>query len=188
MDTTLDFLDNIKPLPKGLKKLLNEKLVRETFFKKELLIREGFVSGKMWFVHKGLIGRQFETNEVTGYIGFTRENELLITPEFIDQLAQKETLVAIEESLCYSLTYNSFQYVLQCYPEFNHYLRIHAEAEYKKINAIIRACYRQSPSAKYQYILTHEPWMLQRLTLKEIAMYIGVNNAVLSRVRANINK
>lgn len=40
-----------------------------------------------------------------------------------------------------------------------------------------------SPAERYQYIADHHPWLIQRVSLTQLATYLGISRETLSRIR-----
>ena len=151
----------------------------------EFFLKEGEVCHYIGFVTKGLL-RSFIyddcANEITS--DFFPENSLIISfDSFNNRVPSKENIKAIEDSDLMVISYEKQKALYGKIPAWN--LICRDLADYKSREMIERANRFQmmSASERYQNFCMEHPDILQRTTLGNIASYIGVDIATLSRIR-----
>ena len=105
---------------------------------------------------------------------------------FNNQLPSRENIISIEECDLLVITFDSFQKLIQKVPVWK---QIAKDTDQYKFNQEMNRSIRfQTLSAKERYLQLMEkhPELIQRVALKHIASYIGVDIATLSRLRKKI--
>ena len=183
------YLNQIAPLSPEVVKEIDENTFPFSIEKRKLLLKPGSVADHFYFIVKGVIhgfikedGKQITTwineeNEIVGSIRTLGTNNLC--QEYLQALENCE-LVAIPLDFTESL-FNK-------YPETNVIGRRLWEYNYR--GAEERAYISRIPSAekKYLHFLKTQPNLLNRISLKYIASYLGMTLETLCRIRARQNK
>lgn len=151
----------------------------------EFFLKEGEVCNFIGFVIKGLLRSYIyddEANEITS--DFFPENTLIISfDSFNNRVPSKENIKAIEDSELMVISYEKQKELYDKIPAWN--LICRDLADFKSREMIERANRFQIMSAteRYHTFCDEHPDLLQRTTLGNIASYIGVDIATLSRIR-----
>jgi len=82
--------------------------------------------------------------------------------------------------------YDHMQYLYKTYPEFNVIGRVITERYLYMWEIEVYNLRKQKAEDRYKFIVNHFPHLLQRVPLKYLATYLGVNLETLSRVRAKL--
>ena len=80
------------------------------------------------------------------------------------------------------------QRLYRAYPVFNEIGRVITEQYLYMLEIEVYNLRKQKAEDRYRFILKHFPDLLQRVPLKYLATYLGVNLETLSRIRAKRNK
>jgi CRP-like cAMP-binding protein len=187
MDTSQLFnvLNNISILSTALRSQLNEYLIEEQFTKKHLLLKEGMVSQRIYFVKKGFVRAYYYKNGQKFTSWFMGENEIIISVfSFFSRKPAFENIELLEDSLLQSINWDQLQKLYTAFPEFNLTGRIITEQYYIKSEE--RSINLQTLSAKqsYENLLSTHPGILQKASLGQIASYLSIKQETLSRIRA----
>jgi len=158
--------------------------------KSELLISEGEICNKMWFITKGIIRYcQYDTdnNEKTTCFGW--ENYFCVPfSSYLNGTPSIESLIAIEKTEVAEISRDDFIFFIETVPGFSLMYRQLLEQAYlfsERHNYIL-----QNFPALERYralILEDAPGLLQRVPLLYIASYLGINPETLSRIRKKIS-
>jgi hypothetical protein len=95
-----------------------------------------------------------------------------------------ENIVALEDTVLVSLHYDHMQLLYNRHPVFNYIGRVITEKYLYLLEIEVFYLRKQKAEDKYQYILKYFPELLQRVPLKYLATYMGMNFETLSRIRA----
>jgi CRP-like cAMP-binding protein len=157
--------------------------------KRKLLLKPGSVADHFYFIVKGVIqgcikdeGKLITTwineeNEIVGSIRTLGTNEPC-----------REYLQALEDCELVAIPVAFTELAFDKYPETNIIARRLWEHNYR--GAEDRAYIGRISSAekKYKYFLERQPKLINRVSLKYIASYLGMTLETLSRVRGRQNK
>jgi CRP-like cAMP-binding protein len=186
--------DNIKNNINSLSKLTNDEMIiflshmeTKTIKQYDFYLKEGSVCKSVAFINKGLVriyyvknGKEYvrrflEKDEwVTDYAGF-----LLKTPSlcFIE---------ALEDTELFTLSFDNMQKLYSYSKSFEKFGRIIAEKVFIESNQRNVSLILNSSEELYLTLMKERPHLLNRIPLKYIASYIGVEPESLSRIRKRI--
>jgi CRP-like cAMP-binding protein len=170
---------------------LVEKLASFLFIKKikkkELLLREGEVNDRMFYVQKGLLRVYFindDGKEINTW--FVKEGEFVYAcHSFHFQIPSEEYIEAMEDSEIMSIKKETWLMLLRN----NHKLALFTVhelmaniAEFATQASVLRL---MTGEKKYEYLKTHKSDILERISQKHLASYLGVDTTYLSKIINN---
>ena len=187
MKNTLNFINTFDFLTEKEIVAFSEKLILKHFKKDDYLTKEGKYCSEICFLESGS-ARAFhnlEGKDITNWFVF---NNMPLTSyfSFVTKSPSKETIQFLEDTTLYSINYNELQ---KLYKEFHGIERLGREiAEFYFIWQEERTLSLQSLSAKkrYEKLLNQEAHLLQKVSLGQIASYLGITQESLSRIRKNV--
>ena len=140
---------------------------------------------KLYFIDSGLVrGYYFnEDKEITNW--FAQENEFATC--FYSFIASKpafENIQAIEDCVLTELSFSSLQNLYKTFPETERLGRIITENYYIKLEERILSLQFKTAKERYQKLMQKKPSLIQRVSLGQIASYLGITQETLSRIRA----
>ncbi len=154
----------------------------------EILEGYGQVTSNMYFVAEGCL-RLYEIdkkgNEITAYFAF--ENSFItVLPSFILQKPSLDFLVAHEPSEILTIRRDTFLALKEkhvafgiLYQKFVEFAAIHTQMR-------IYSFLGMEGIDKLKWVLEHEPKLLQRVSSKAVASYLGMTNSTLSKLKAKL--
>lgn len=155
---------------------------------KEYFLKEGKISDKIGVVQSGLL-RTFFFNENGDEITtqfFIPETLVISSVSFNRQIPSKENIITIEPSEIIVFTYNDMQELIKTVPAWQKVPL--AASEFKNRQKEKRIIELQTLSAKERYLnfLEKYPQICRSATVGQIASYLGIDIATLSRIRSKI--
>ena len=161
------------------------KMMHEKYCSKgEVLLKEGQVCNKYYFVYKGCIrsfglqdGKEinvkfyFEDDTACGFASFRSEEP----SEFY--------LVAVEDSIVYYATKAEAIPVLQGGSSFQMFLFRFFQQLFLTEEEHSNSFKLMSPEERYNFLLQNKPEYLQRIPLIHLAPYLGMSRETLTRIR-----
>jgi len=155
---------------------------------KEFFLNEGKVSDRIGVVSSGLLRTYFfdENGDEVSTQFFVPGTLVISNVSFNRQIPAKENIIAIEPSELIVFNYTGIQELIQKVPAW-HKVPI-ASAEYKNRQKEKRILEFQTMSAKQRYLnfLNKNPEVCRSATVGQIASYLGIDIATLSRIRSKI--
>ena len=158
----------------------------ESSKKNEILIAHNMTCEHLYFVNSGAL-RVFiikeDGQEWTRYVAF-EGMFISIMPSFIKQTSSLAALQSIDDSELLHISFNNFQKILNEFPEWEKYYREMLEKTYISSIRRIEDFISMNTKQLYNNCLKHNPQIIQRLSNKMLASYLGVSQETLSRIKS----
>ena len=167
----------------AFKKILKAKTIK----KNEHLLVEGDFCNYGIFIEKGCIRCYYSVDGVESTGNFFFENDWY--SDFESFLYGKPSMMNIEalEDCNFYLAYkDDFDKLVSEYPVFNNFLRIMMERTIKGLTGRNMSMSLLSHEDRYLRFIKHYPKVVERVSLKHIASYLGVKPESLSRIRTRL--
>ncbi len=181
----IDYFNSISPMPQELINDLLELTVIKEFKKDDFILKAGKVSNHTSWILKGLVRHYYlkDTEEIT--TKFLWEGAPITSVfSYYNRKKGNENIVALEDTTLASLHYDQMQYLYKTYPVFNAIGRVITEQYLYMLEIEVYNLRKSKAEDRYHFIVKHLPQLLQRVPLKYIATYLGMNLETLSRIRA----
>lgn len=187
MNTVIQHIQSIYPLPAPVLQELTGLLVAEELPKNHVLLREGRVEQKLYFIEKG-IARAYcyrEDKEITFWFG--AEGAVVFSyNSYVADRPGYETVELLEDSIVYSISHAEIRCLFDTHIELANWGRKLAEQELVKTESCFIGLQFQPATERYKNLLESNPQLIQRVQLGYIASYLGVTQVTLSRIRAEL--
>jgi CRP-like cAMP-binding protein len=181
----INTLNCINILSPALQDQIKQYLVEEEVSRKQLLLKEGQVSQRIYFIKKGFIRAYYYKDGEKFTSWFMGEGEIIISVySFFSRNPSFENIEVLEDAVLQSINWDQLQKLYSDFPEFNLTGRLITEQYY--IRSEERTVNLQTLSAKQRYegLLKTYPGILQKASLGQIASYLSIKQETLSRIRA----
>jgi CRP-like cAMP-binding protein len=156
---------------------------------KTVLLKEGEISKKMFFIKKGCLRMAFTHKGRDITFQFFFENQFVSSIEsFRSKQPSQFSIESLEPSIIYVISRADFEKVINEVPELKEimleilHMRI---AHYAKL---FLSFIRDTPCQRYIELLKNQPHIVQRIPQHYIASYLGITSVSLSRIRNKILK
>lgn len=180
----IDYFNSISLMPAELINDLQKYSVIKEYKKDEFILKADAVSNFASWIIKGLVRSYYlrDGEEIT--TKFLWEQATITSVfSFYSRKPGNEYIIALEDTVLASLSYDHMQYLYKTYPAFNVIGRVITEQYLYLLEIEVYNLRKQSAEDRYQFIVKHLPHLLQRVPLKHIATYLGMNYETLSRIR-----
>ncbi len=171
------------------KKLNNWEIFRPYFKQEEvpartILLQEGKVSRKMYFIEKGCL-RTWVNNdgkEITTQFFFEGDSVSSIE-SFRTNQPSLYSIETIEPCVLQTITQKEFQMVVEQSPEIKKRFEEHLFKRLFQAQQLFFSYLKNSPQQRYEDLITQYPHIVQRVPQHYIASYLGITSVSLSRIR-----
>ncbi len=156
--------------------------------KKEMILKEGEISGFEAFVTKGLF-KVYHTNEdaVEHILYFAMEGWWLADIDsFTHQHPSQLNIEAIEESEILVITKDSKEYAYSHIPGIEKLFRVMTQRSHVALQRRMIENLSIQSDKRYLNFIKKYPLLAQRLTNVHIAAYLGISHEFVSRIRSKI--
>ena len=184
LSPVIDYFNSITPLPPELVDDIIKYAVIKDYKKNEFILKAGKISNYTSWIVKGLT-RSYYIKDIEDITTKFLWDGAPITSvySYYSRKPGNENIVALEDTTLASLHYDHMQYLYKTYPAFNVIGRVITEQYLYMLEIEVYNLRKQKAEDRYQFIVKHFPHLLQRVPLKYLATYLGINLETLSRIR-----
>lgn len=186
MNKLIKLFDSILPLSKEDKVLIIQNTYVEKIKKGDIYLKQGSICKKMSFVVNGIV-RTVKVNskdeEVTQY--FIDEGHFAVDIEsFTNKIPSREYLEALTDCEFIVLTVQSIDILEKRIENFTKILsQLKERALLEKYN-LKSEMLVDDAHTKYTKLMMRQPKIIQRISQKHIASFLGITQYTLSRIRS----
>lgn len=160
------------------------------FAKGDFLLQEASTSNYYWFLESGFI-RSFaidlDGNEVS--TNFYSTGDVVIDwPSFFMRMPTKENIQALTNVKCWQLDFQTFQQLFHKIESFREAGRARLVRSYFDLKQHSVSLITDQASDRYLKLIEDKPDIIQNVSLKQIASYLGITDTSLSRLRKELHK
>lgn len=180
----LGFASALSPLESKTINALQSKLYQKKYRKGELILETGMVCKRVYFIDSGLVKTFFYTDTREFIMRFFAEgNMFTVLDSFVSQRPSGYAILALEDTLITYLQYDDLEMLCQRYHSI--------ETFYRKLLALaavnlmdrIGSNLEEKAQIAYHKFLKANGALLQRISLADLASYLGITQVSLSRIR-----
>jgi CRP-like cAMP-binding protein len=184
MNELLQYIHSLTAFSTESWELLQSALTQQTFSKNELLLKEGQVCRSLFFIVKGYCKSYYEVDGVVKNTGFSFENEIATNISSFGSAQKSEfNIIACEPLTVIIFDKEKLFKAAQHAPEIEtlgrHCIRLFATKQEEFANLFKL----YTPQERLEYIETRHAALLQRVSLSQLASFLGVARETLSRIR-----
>jgi len=184
MQQLINFINQYTNLSKQAIDALEERVQFESFKKNELILKQGSIANKVWFITKGLVRKFYYKDGKDITIWIHAENEMCTSMHsYFQKKSSQENIQAIEDTELISLSYDK-SLELNKYPEFNSFSQDLITKQFSCIDEFSKKFTLMSAAEKYNALSEIAPEIIKRAKLGYIASILGITQETLSRVRS----
>lgn len=185
------FLNNVfgkSGMTKDEKEMVISKFKQVTFDKNSFLLEEGKTANHYWFVQNGFV-RSYVTdtegNDIT--TNFYSVGDIVIDwPSFFLRNPTRENIQALSDSVCWQLDFETFQELFHGIRNFREQGRTTLVGSYFALKRHSISMIADQAKDRYLKLLKEKPQIVQNVSLKHIATFLGITDTSLSRIRKEI--
>jgi len=154
---------------------------------RSVLLMEGKVSKKYFFIEKGCARVCFNNNGKDVTVQFFFENEGLSSIEsFRKNVPSPFTIETIEPSIIYEIDKHDIESLIQELDTVQDFYKILLDISLQRqvhyMNEFV-SFIRDTPLQRYQHLLQDKPHIIKRVPQHYIASYLGISTVHLSRIK-----
>lgn len=181
----LQFINDFSPLDEATTTQLFQGLKTKTIKKGDHLLRNGTICSHLFFVNEGL-AKMYSVKEDKEFImRFFSENVLFTAfDSYLTQTPSDYTITALETTTLTLIDHKAMEALCEkhhCMETFFRKLVSRASIKMvKRINEMLE----ENATERYNHFVRENNLILQRITLGDLAKYLGITQQSLSRIRA----
>ena len=154
---------------------------------KTILLREGEIPKKVFFVKKGCLRLGFNNNGKDITFQFFFENEQVASIESLTKGTPSELYIeSIEPTVLYVLKKKDFEKIIKETPEMKDVMIEILSRRFAHYSRLFLSYIKNTPKERYLELIEKEPRIIQRVPQHYIASYLGITPVSLSRIRKKL--
>jgi len=178
------YCNQIATLSEEAETAFSAKLTCKTYVKNELIVTEGDHCRRIYFIESGLVKLCHLTENGSIILRFFAENSAFtILDSFLPQVPSDKYIEALEKSLIWSISYQDLEILSQKYHCFEHFYRIIISMASVNMMKRLQDMMAKSAKQRYDIFLNENNKYINRISLGDVAAYIGITQVSLSRIR-----
>jgi CRP-like cAMP-binding protein len=158
---------------------------KQEFKKGDVLLKEGNVCRTFYFVEKGYLRTWYNKDGVPINLNFAFEGEFTTNLRSLKGRKPSDlTIEAGEDVVVSAFNVDAINTLPDAQHYMSHFIRrlaIHVLLASEEHSNLFKL---YTPTERYHYIEQNNPKLLQRISLSQMASYLGVTRETLSRIRA----
>ena len=186
--TLQEFIIKTTPIAQSKADLIASYFHEEDFEKNTHLIREGSICRKCYFIQSGIIRRYLFNNE-----GEEITTRFYTGPDFLNdyfsffrQEPSDEFYQTLTPCKAWAISLEKVQYCFHHIPEFRELGRMLLILNSVEMHKRMISFHKYDATERYLQLIEQKPALIQEVSLKYIASYLGVTKHSLSRIRRKI--
>jgi CRP-like cAMP-binding protein len=169
-------------------KIILPKYKKVTVSKNDYLLNQGIVEKKYWFVESGFIRSyiiDIEGNDITFNL-YASGDVVIDYPSFFFLLPTRENIQALTDCVCWEIDFASFQELFNSISNYREQQRGLLVGSYFALKEHSISLIADQAKERYLKLLKSKPHLVQNVSLKHIATFLGITDTSLSRIRKEI--
>lgn len=184
MDNLLIFLRSLTLLSDKSWEMLQSALSKQVFKKNDFLLRQGEVCSSLFYIDNGFCKSYYEIDGEVKNTGFFFENEIATNvSSFASGQRSEFNIIACEPLTVVEFNKEKLFEISKHAPEIEALGRCCIRLYAVKQEELSTAFQLYSAEDRLKYIEETRPMILQRVSLSQLASFLGVKRETLSRIR-----
>jgi len=169
-------------------RLIEFLFVREEYSRSEVILEEGAVCKKFYFVATGILRLTKVVNGVDRTFVFRPEGSFgSVMESFCTQSPSPNSIIAIEHCILYTITYDHLQVFYNEIIEGDRFGRLFIEEVFAEVTDHLISMHSLGPEQRYLRLTNEEPGLLKRVPQYMIASYLGITPQALCRIKKKMD-
>ena len=157
---------------------------REEFPPKTLLVKEGTLAKKLFYIEKGCCRAWFNNDGKDVTYQFLFEGNFASSFEtIISNEVSWYSVETLEPTVMYSVSIEDFRKRMELHPHIKAFYHQYVEKRLLFYQKLFVAHIKDSPEQRYRELLAQHPEIVLRVPQHYIASFLGITSVSLSRIR-----
>jgi len=183
----IGFVNNLCALEEHAAAMLSRQLETLRFKKGEVILVQGSTCRYLYYTNSGLVKTGFESKDRTFVMRFFAEGEMFtVLDSYLLQKPSTYDVVALEDTVITRISRTEMDKLRSRFHHMETFFgKLVAMASVNMMGRIGEILEEQA-AARYENFLKQNPGLLQRVSLGDLASYLGITQVSLSRIRAGV--
>lgn len=185
MATFVMAFNQLSPLDSAAAQDLENALITKEFPKGEMILKQSYVCNNVYFINSGLVKTFFNNEDKEFIMRFFPERTFFsVLDSFATQKPSLYNVIALEDTQLSYLTRIELELLCKKHhcieTAFRNLLSFAVNMMMKRISEMLE----ENATARYNNFLAENGHLLNRISLGDLASYLGITQVSLSRIRS----
>jgi len=168
-------------------KIIDSLFKIEEYDANQIILQEGFVCNKLWFIAKGLVRFTCNSDGEDKTFIFRNEGNFISDVEgFINRMPATKSIISIEDCTMFAIKKSDLEIVFQKVTHGERFGRLLVEEIFVAALKHIVSLYTESPETRYIKLLKQNKDFIQRIPQYHIASFLGIKPQSLCRIKKRL--
>ena len=179
----------IAPLTSKESKILAELHTLKTYKKNTIIDKQGTVSKAVYYLNEGILAMEYKKKSKVFIRDFIFKNSpALVYPSFYLQEPSRYSIRTVTDCNVWELTKENFEIGKKKIPNLQIIAFKITNLFHRNIEKRFESLITQTAEERYVDLVKNHPKIINSISLKMIASYLGITDVALSRIRARLAK
>ena len=179
----------IAPLTSKESKILAELHTLKTYKKNTIIDKQGTISKAVYYLNEGILAMEYKKKSKVFIRDFIFKNSpALVYPSFYLQEPSRYSIRAVTDCSVWELTKENFEIGKEKIPNLQIIAFKITNLFHRNIEKRFESLITQTAEERYVDLVKNHPKIINSISLKMIASYLGITDVALSRIRSRLAK
>ena len=179
----------IAPLTSKESKILAELHTLKTYKKNTIIDKQGTVSKAVYYLNDGILAMEYKKKSKVFIRDFIFKNSpALVYPSFYLQEPSRYSIRTVTDCNVWELTKENFEIGKKKIPNLQIIAFKITNLFHRNIEKRFESLITQTAEERYVDLVKNHPKIINSISLKMIASYLGITDVALSRIRSRLAK
>ena len=179
----------IAPLTSKESKILAELHTLKTYKKNTIIDKQGTISKAVYYLNEGILAMEYKKKSKVFIRDFIFKNSpALVYPSFYLQEPSRYSIRTITDCNVWELTKENYEIGKKKIPNLQIIAFKITNLFHRNIEKRFESLITQTAEERYVDLVKNHPKIINSISLKMIASYLGITDVALSRIRSRLAK
>ena len=179
----------IAPLTSKESKILAELHTLKTYKKNTIIDKQGTISKAVYYLNEGILAMKYKKKSKVFIRDFIFKNSpALVYPSFYLQEPSRYSIRTVTDCNVWELTKKNFEIGKKKIPNLQIIAFKITNLFHRNIEKRFESLITQTAEERYVDLVKNHPKIINSISLKMIASYLGITDVALSRIRSRLAK
>ena len=162
---------------------------RKTYKKKSIIDQQGTISNAVYYLNKGILSMEYQYGPKVFVRDFIfKDSPALVYPSFYLEEPSSYSIRALTDCDVWELTKENFEIGKRKIPNLEIIAFKITNLFHQNIEQRFESMITKTAENRYLELVENHPQIMQSISLKMIASYLGITDVALSRIRSRLAK
>ncbi len=185
MPDFLNSVNNLVPLDHNAAADLSGRLYTKAFRKGDFILKQRQICRSLYFINEGLVKLFFNSEDKAFVMRFFPEGAMFtLLDSYLNQSPAQYEIVALEPTTITFISYDDLEDLCKKHHAIETFFRKLVSMAALNMMSRVSEMLEEDATARYENFVRQNNALMQRISLGDLAAYLGITQVSLSRIRA----